>query len=117
MNAKHVTGLIDNRVGPFRGVQFDKQVTFVLPDESKRTFRVLTYQAYDAFGLVGSECNGIAVLDEDNKSVLCDEIGKQQTGWFGASQTQLDMAEGILNWDWVEFQEFINSHQRNRYQL
>ena len=70
---------------PFTGVQFEKEVTFKVNGKD-RHFHLFTYQAYDAMGLVGCEMNGVAICDADKRQVLCDEIKKQGTGYFGASQ-------------------------------
>lgn len=71
------------RVSQFMGVWADQFRTF-----GKMKFRVLGYSAYNAFGLIGSECNGIAILNENEKSVITDEIAKQSSGYFGPSKEQ-----------------------------
>ena len=109
-------GLYPNNVGPYTGVQYDKTVTFNTPT-GKRKFRFIIYQAYNAYGLIGSECNGIAILDEDNLQVVCDEISKQGTGWLGISPKQIKMAEGLIGMKWQDFQTFVNSHQRTRHTI
>ena len=116
-----VPGIVAKSVLPFMGVQFDKSVTFKTRKDGgtyKRTFRIITYQAYNAFGLIGSECNGVAVLDEDTKQVLCDEINKESTGYFGVSMAQVDWAKTLSSgMKWGEFRRFINSHPRKRYDI
>jgi hypothetical protein len=87
-------------------------MTVTTPDETERTFRILTYQAFDAHGLIGSECNGILILDEDEKKVVCDEILKQDSGYFGASHDQLHKADEITRMKWGEFVQLL-SEQRN----
>ena len=111
-----VNGLVAKNVLPYVGVQFDKNVTFKTPN-GDRTFRIITYQAYNAFGLIGSEYNGVAILDEENHSVLCDNIAKEATGYFGVSEKQLKMAEDILKKNWVDFQIFVNWEERSRYKI
>lgn len=112
-----VTGLVPKNLLPFMGVQFDKTVSFKEKGQSPRKFRVITYQAYNALGLIGSECNGVAILDEDKKLVLCDEILKQDTGWFGASDAQVAEATRICFLPWKEFQAFVNTHPRTRHKV
>jgi len=92
MTGDKPNGIGQGQVGPFMGVGFDKRVTFNCRNKSgprTRTFRIITYQAYNAFGLIGPEFNGVAVLDEDQKQVLCDNIEREQTGYFGVSAAQV----------------------------
>ena len=103
----------EKQVGPFMGVSFDKVKKF----RNGRAFRILVYQAYNAFGLIGSECNGVAILDENKKSVVCDEIEKQSTGYFGASERQMKVAATIASMDWVQFRIFVNDCPRLRFSI
>ena len=116
-----VNGLVTKNILPFMGVQFEKQVTFKFKKDGKavtRKFLVITYQAYNAFGLIGSESNGVAVLDEDNHSVVCDEIAKESTGYFGVSNTQVAFAERLsTDATWKEFRNVVNNHPRKRYDI
>ena len=100
--------------GPFMGVQLDKPIEF---KKGKRKFRVIVYAAYNAFGLIGPESNGVAILDDDNKKVVCDEIAKETSGYFGASQRQLATAESICKLSWKEFQSFVNANPRLRFSI
>lgn len=103
-------------VGPYTGVTRDKTIKFKVGRKS-RAFRVLVYGAYNAYGLIGSEKNGIAVLDEDNRSVLCDEITREDSGYFGPSNRQLESFNGITSMPWAEFRGLINAHNRTRYKI
>lgn len=103
-------------VGPYTGVTRDKVIKFKNGRKS-RAFRVLIYGAYNAYGLIGSEKNGIAVLDEDNRSVLCDEIARESSGYFGPSDRQLESFASITSMPWSEFRELINAHDRARYTI
>ena len=62
------------KVGPYEAVTHD----FVRDDG----YRILLSGAYNAMGLVGTEYNGITVLDERSKSVVTDCIGRQASGWY-----------------------------------
>jgi hypothetical protein len=104
------------QVGPFVGVQFDQQVRFI-GNKSTRTFRVIAYQAYSARGLIGSEFNGVAVLNEDDRNVLCDCIAQCSSGYFGVSDGQLQVARDLCGLSWPEFRDFLNNHPRHRYLL
>lgn len=103
-------------VGPYVGVTIDKQVTFK-QGRKNRTFRVLVYGAYNAFGLIGSEKNGIAILDENERAVLADELGIESSGYFGPSKNQIDLFKAILGMSWADFQDLINNSGRNRYTI
>ena len=56
-----------NSVGQYTMVAKDQSLKF-----GNRSFRVLLYGAYNAMGLIGTEKNGIAVLDEDRRQVVLD---------------------------------------------
>lgn len=105
---------LSRRVGPFVGVAAEKIVRF---PEAGRAFRVVLYGAYDAFGLIGSECNGIAVLDEDERRVVCDEIAKEPTGYFGPSEAQLACFAATIKLKYPEFRQLVNGSPRARMKL
>ncbi len=104
------------RIGPYVGVTRDKKISFKAGRKS-RDFRVIIFGAYDAFGLIGSEFNGIAVLDENERSVLCDRISCESSGYFGPSRAQLAEFDRLIGLDWSEFRSFINGHDRTRYAI
>jgi len=97
---------------PYMGVEHETKITY-----SKRTFHVFTYQAYNALGLIGSEHNGVAICDVDQRKVLCDEIAKESTGYFGTSKAQVAEFARIIGMNWEAFRAFINSHPRARYSI
>lgn len=97
------------RVAQFEGVTEDKTITL-----NGRKFRVLLYSALNANGLIGPEFNGIAVLDEDDKKVIVDNIEKQDSGYFGPSEKQKAKFEEICQMKFKEFQELVNSSDRCR---
>lgn len=74
------------RVGQYMGVSRDTKVG---------NFRVILYAALNAFGMIGSEFNGIAVLDEKNKSIVCDGIAKESSGYSGPSNAQISVWESL----------------------
>jgi hypothetical protein len=100
-------------VGPFVNVSRDQIKTF----ENGRSFRFVLYGAYNAGGLIGSEYNGVAVLDEDNKAVLADNFGKEPSGYYGPSKAQTALFDRMLGMDYAEFCDLINSSDRRRYAL
>ena len=105
--------LTAKNIKPYTGVEHEKKITF----PNGRTFHVFTYQAYDAMGLIGSECNGVAICDVDNRNVVCDEIAKEGTGYFGVSPKQVEIFEGICQMNWETFRAFVNQQRRVRCQI
>jgi hypothetical protein len=95
--------------------------TFVSADTVRavdhQTFRVLVYGAYNAYGLIGSECNGVAVLCEDPASVVADEIGRESSGYFGPSKAQLALFEKLRTCSSAEFRQLVNSANNLRYPI
>jgi hypothetical protein len=116
MKAVAIQGLVAKNLMPFMGIQFERAIPFKVGSKT-RTFHVIVYQAYNAFGLIGPENNGIGIADDDNRQVLCDQIAKQGTGYFGASQAQFDEAERICGLQWESFKEFVNKQPTLRMPL
>jgi len=83
----------------------------------RRTFRIFTYQAYNAGGMIGPEFNGIAIADHDRRQLVCDGIKPQASGYFGASQAQVDEWERICGLDWPGFCAFVNAQPSKRMTL
>lgn len=105
-----VNGLYGRNIGPYTGVQYDVTVDF----GRGRKYRLATYQAYNALGLIGSE-NGIVILDETKRSVVADEVEKQNTGYFGASESQFKLIDALSSVKWPEFKKVVNDCLRLRY--
>lgn len=101
------------KVGPYEYVRRDEVRKF----RNGRSFRVLLYGAYNAMGLIGSEYNGIAILDEDQKQVLADNIGKEASGYYGPSDAQKQKFEQVLKLSWQDFRTLVNTSGRNRYSI
>ena len=101
------------KVGPFEMVSRDKIRKF----DNGRSFRLVLYGAYNAMGLIGSECNGVAILDEDKLQVLADEIGKIDSGYYGPSKDQVATYDRMMAMSWPEFQVLVNESGRNRYTI
>ena len=104
-------------IGPFVGVQYEAVIEFKLARRPSRRFHIFTYRAYSACGLIGHECNGVAVCDIDKGQVLCDEIAKQRSGYHGASKEQAERVLRFIGTSWQEFRQFINSNPRARYSI
>jgi len=99
-------------VGNYLWVSFDHALEF----ENGRKFRIIIYGAKFA-GITAPECNGIAILDNNREMVLCDEINKADTGYFGPTKIQICAYRKLFKMDWTTFCEFVNNHKRTRYQI
>lgn len=101
------------QIGPFVGVSAEKILDF----GSHGKFRVILYGAYNAFGLIGPESNGIAVLDEVKRDVITDEIEKISSGYFGPGSNQIETFKRILKMNFEEFASLVNNTQRLRREI
>jgi hypothetical protein len=98
-----------NSVGQYTMVSRDQTLKF-----GERTFRVVLYGAYNAMGLIGTEHNGIAVLDEDRMQVVLDGHFRQDSGAYGPTRSQAEEMDRICGLSAGEFVEFCNSHDTSR---
>lgn len=73
--------------------------------------------AYDAFGLIGPEHNGIFVLDDTNKRVVLDRHAEISSGYHGPSQGQWDALRDVMQMDAPTFTAFVNDNPRSRVTL
>lgn len=100
-----------------------REASFELPRKGRqrkarrRTFKVGIAGAYNAFGLIGSECNGLFILDEDLRRVVLDEHGREGSGYNGPSTTQWVELARVCSLSWDDFRAFVNGHKRARYNL
>lgn len=108
-----VPSLVSKSVGPYTGVQFDR----VREYENGRSLRILTYQAFNAMGLIGSECNGVAVLDEDSKGVVTDEMAKGPSGYNGVTREAWNLAWKLYTGTWDDVKAAVNGSARRRKDL
>ena len=107
-------GLVGKNIKPYTGVQLDITAEFKTPT-GPRHFRIITYQAYDAYGLIGTEINGVAVLDDDQKQIVCDKMWpNRQGGWGGATQEQVENAERLADLRWDLFKSEVSTHEQCR---
>lgn len=101
---------IANQVGPYMyadGAMAEK--TF----EGGRTFIVVIAGAYNA-GIIGSEHNGIAILDKDHGQVVLDQHLITGSGYSGPSRDQQLEFQRIMKLDWAGFRDFMRDHPRFR---
>lgn len=97
----------------YDGIEFMKEITF----PNNRKLIVFAYRAYNAFGLIGPEKNGIGILDVTKGTILADEICKESSGYCGLSDKQYTKAQEIASYDFREMCQFVNNSGRNRYPL
>lgn len=70
--------------------------------------------AYDAFGLIGPEHNGIFILDDDAKAVVLDRHCPASSGYFGPTPEQWAEFKRIAELPAAAFRNFCNNHPRFR---
>lgn len=73
-----------------------------------RVFTAVNYYAYDAGGIIGTEKNGVAILDNGTQEfsdmfVAASDI--ERGSLFGQAATM----EALKSMDWVEFRDYLNS--------
>lgn len=72
-------------------------------------FLIIVYGAYNAYGLIGTEKNGIAILDMNNKIVIADEIFIGKSG-----EEQREEASRCAALSWKEFCAYVNEQETSR---
>ena len=106
---------MSKQVGPFVGVSFDATRTF----SNGRSFRFVVYGAYNAFGLIGSEKNGVAILDNDALTVVVDELEQGASGYYGPSAEQKALFDRVTSesFAYEDLCALVNVSDRARLQL
>jgi len=102
---------LKNRIGPYHyadGCLRRRKV-------GKTNYLVGIAGAYNAFGLIGPEHNGIFVLDDTHKTVVLDRhCENPDGGYFGPTKAQWRELERLMNEGPRGFKDFIRCHPRNR---
>lgn len=70
--------------------------------------------AYDAFGLIGPEHNGVFVLDDTNKRVLTDRQAETRSGYSGPSQAQWGELKRVMELPDKAFIQWVKGTDRYR---
>ena len=70
--------------------------------------------AYNAFGLIGSEHNGIFVLNNTKKDVVLDEVMRLDSGFYGPSHDILVELKRIRDMTPSKFLRWIANDPRTR---
>ena len=96
-------------IGPFCGVVLKFSRTI-----GKTEYLVLIYRSYNAMGLIGSEFNGIAVLNDTEKTVVTDNIERCINGYEVPTKKQIDVFKKMRNCTPEEFRDIVNNSPRLR---
>lgn len=79
---------------------------------------ILLSGAYNAYGLIGPEMNGIAVLNDSKKAVVVDMVGREPTGWYpgysGPTERQVELFESLAEMPDCVLVEWLRCHSRYR---
>lgn len=79
---------------------------------------ILLSGAYNAYGLIGPEMNGIAVLNDTKKAVVVDMVCRETTGWYpgysGPSERQIDLFESLAEMPDSLLVAWLRCHSRYR---
>lgn len=103
-------------MGPYIGVFLDEVITKEKVTGLKRQFRLIGHGAYNACGLIGSEYNGLVILDQDAKQVLVDKICIQSSGYSEALAPAVRAeAERLRQMAAGEFENYVTTNPRSRY--
>jgi hypothetical protein len=105
-------------INPYMYVTKDKTVDY----GNGEKLRFIVYGAYNAYGLIGTENNGIAILNEKRRDVLVDEISRMHSWVYNIENIQtpkvlVDEFERLTSMTYADICEFINNHPRARYSL
>ena len=91
------------RLGPYMGI---------LRDEKRGRYRLALYCAYNAGGLIGSEYNGIVVLDDKDRCVVVDNLAVGEPQWRQAA-----LIDSLLKCSPEQFAHTINEAPRARFTI
>lgn len=103
---------ISYRIGPYHYAKPQDLVTreFVR-GKMRRNFTVIKSTAFNANGLIGSEYNGVVVLDNNLKQVVTDRV------CCGNVSAQDSVFDALSRADWQTFRTGVNKLSRLRYSL
>lgn len=90
-------------LGPYMGI---------LRDEKRGRYRLALYCAYNAGGLIGSEYNGIVVLDDKNMCIVADNLAVGEPQWRQAA-----LIDSLLKCSPEQFAHTINGAPRVRFTI
>jgi hypothetical protein len=81
-------------------------------DEKRGRYRLALYNAYNACGLIGTEYNGIVVLDDKDRCVVVDNlaVGEPQSD-------QTSIMSYLLKCSAKDFAKLVNDAPRARFTI
>jgi hypothetical protein len=103
----------DFKFGPYYNVQSATRLVF----GKKHSYVVGIAGGYNANGLIGTEHNGIFVLDDTLKRVVVDEICCDSGCFQEVTRDQQTTYNWLCQTGWSEFRDFINAQDNLRYKL
>lgn len=83
-------------------------------------YHIFSHGAYDAFGLIGPEYNGVVVADVTNRRIIVDDGIGPQSGWYDGYDNDSRVQELALrvqqlaNCSPSKFIAHLQSHPRTR---
>lgn len=98
---------------PYKYLSVDLMKTLTNGDQ----YRIIVYGAYNAMGLVGTEKNGIAILDQQRMAVLSDEISPAPSGYDTPSTNQINLVQALMDLSDDDFKTFVNKQRHTRYTI
>ena len=101
---------VANQIGPYHYADGALRTRVV----GGTTYKVGIAGAYNAFGLIGSEHNGVFVLDDTHRQVVLDRHAPEASGYSGPSKGQWSALQQVMQFDDEEFIHFIHNHPRSR---
>ncbi len=78
------------------------------------TYKVGIAGAYDAYGLIGPEHNGIFILNGTDRQVVLDRDTPESSGYNGPSLVQWERLKDVMQCSDADFIRLINTHPRSR---
>ena len=101
---------IKNQIGPFLHADGAVRTRTV----GKTTYKVGIAGAYNAFGLIGPEHNGLFGLNDTNKTVVLDRHAEELSGYHGPSKAQWAELEAWMTCSGQSFLARVAANPRNR---
>lgn len=83
-------------------------------------YHIFSYGAYDAFGLIGPEMNGVAVANVTERCIVLDEGHGKSGGWYPGYENDSRVQElavqvqRLANCSPSQFVQFVKEHPRWR---
>lgn len=105
----NTTGIDGERISQYMGIR--RKGTRVV---NGKTFIVAIYGAYNAMGLIGSEHNGVVVLNDTDKYVVTDKLECASSGWYGATKNQVALFTFLMELSDEHFLTALSKTERFR---